>query len=76
MDFEFLSSILADVNECSQELCSDKENSACENTEGSFRCKCEEGFRMSADRTTCEGKKTNFNITFFIKSNMKPRHVK
>ena len=57
MDFQYFSSILADIDECSKVLCLSKENSFCVNTEGSFKCECREGFRESADGITCEGKK-------------------
>ena len=62
--FQHLSSILADINECSQEPCLGEENSTCENTEGSYKCQCIKGFRKSADGSICEGKKKNPNGTF------------
>ena len=69
MYFQYLSSILADINECSQEPCLGVENSTCENTEGSYKCKCIAGFRLSADGSTCEGKKKNLNRTFYYRLN-------
>ena len=64
MDFQYLSSILADINECSQEPCLGVENSTCKNTKGSYECECIEGFRKSADGSTCEGKKKNNKRAF------------
>ena len=66
--FQYLSSILADINECSQEPCLGVENTVCENAEGSYKCECVEGFRKSADGSTCEGKKkSQQNFSLLIK---------
>ena len=67
--FQYLSSILPDINECSQEPCLGVENSTCENTEGSYKCKCIEGSRLSADGSTCEGKQKNSNRAFHYRLN-------
>ena len=74
MYFQYLSSILADINECSKEPCLGVENSDCKNTEGSYKCKCIKGFRKSADGSTCEGKKMNPNKAFHysFKTNINP----
>ena len=61
--------MLADKDECSEDPCFDKKNSVCKNTDGSFKCECIKGFRMSADESSCEGKKKNFNITFLHRLN-------
>ena len=75
-DFQCLSSILADIDECSQEPCLGVENSICKNSNGSYNCECIEGFRKSADGSTCEGKKKKPKRTFHygLKTNIKPRH--
>ena len=69
MYFQYPSSILADINECSQEPCLGVGKSTCENTKGSYKCKCVEGFRLSAGGSTCEGKKKNGNRTFHYRLN-------
>ena len=69
VDFQYLSSILADINECSQEPCLDLKYSTCKNTEGSYKCECIEGFRLSTDGSTCEGKKKT-STELFITSEM------
>ena len=75
-DFQCLSSILADIDECSQEPCLGVENSICKNSNGSYNCECIEGFRKSADGSTCEGKKKKPKRAFHygLKTNIKPRH--
>lgn len=48
---------IADINECEQPgLCGPR--GECLNTDGSFHCVCEQGFAISADGRTCEGKMT------------------
>ena len=42
-----------DINECAT---SRPCHQICNNTEGSFRCNCEEGFRLDSDGATCIGK--------------------
>ena len=69
VDFQYLSSILADINECSQEPCLDIKYSTCENTDGSYKCECIEGSRLSTDGSTCEGK-TKISTELFITSEM------
>ena len=69
MDFQYLSSILADINECRQRPCLDLKYSTCENTEGGYKCECIEGFRLSADGSTCEGKKIT-STELFITNEM------
>ena len=43
-----------DIDECTEQhrLCY---NGRCKNTIGSFLCQCQSGFRLSADRRSCEG---------------------
>lgn len=44
---------LVDVNECSQSgICN---NGQCVNVEGSFRCICSAGYKLSSDGTYCSG---------------------
>lgn len=54
---------IPDINECEQlGLCGP--HGECLNTDGSFHCVCEQGFSISADGHTCEGKtnhKTSHN---------------
>ena len=75
MDFQYLPSILADINECRQKPCLGVENSIGKNKKGSYKCECIKGFRKSADGRTCEGKKKNSNRTFhYGLKKIKPRH--
>jgi hypothetical protein len=48
----------ADVDECTTA----KENcdQICTNTDGSFTCSCEDGFRLSIDRHSCVGTCGNY----------------
>lgn len=46
---------LLDINEClnyPRRLCAHN----CENTEGSYRCSCTSGFKLSHDKRSCEGR--------------------
>lgn len=46
---------ISDTNECEQPgVCGP--HGECLNTDGSFHCVCEQGFSISADGRTCEGK--------------------
>lgn len=46
---------IPDINECERPgLCGP--HGECLNTDGSFHCVCEQGFSISADGRTCEGK--------------------
>lgn len=47
--------LFTDINEC--QYGSHCTNGRCENTEGSFRCFCAQGFKLSASKDQCEGKK-------------------
>nr|XP_026695954.1 low-density lipoprotein receptor-related protein 2-like isoform X2 [Ciona intestinalis] len=40
----------ADIDECARHYCSQ----ACDNTEGSFYCKCDDGYLLDSDGTTCK----------------------
>ena len=46
---------IPDINECEQPGLCDP-HGECLNTDGSFHCVCEQGFSISADGRTCEGK--------------------
>lgn len=45
----------SDLNECTEtpDACL---NGRCENTDGSYRCICIDGFTLSPDRRVCQGK--------------------
>lgn len=47
--------LILDINECEQPGLCDP-HGECLNTDGSFHCVCEQGFSISADGRTCEGK--------------------
>ena len=50
--------LIPDINECEQPgLCGP--HGECLNTDSSFHCICEQGFSISADGRTCEGKTNN-----------------
>ena len=42
---------VTDVNECDQNLCSQK----CNNTDGSYICSCFPGYQLDSDKVTCSG---------------------
>lgn len=46
--------IMADINECllNRSLCEHK----CQNTEGSYYCDCRQGYGLSNDLRSCQGK--------------------
>lgn len=49
-----------DVNECSAfggHVCSF--NADCENTVGSFKCRCHKGYNLNADGRNCDGNRLN-----------------
>ena len=53
----------ADIDECSSE-----ENPChhqCDNTAGSFRCLCTEGFRLSEDQHSCQGQFVGYILIDF-----------
>lgn len=56
-----VSNICADLNECMAKpgIC---KNGRCENTVGSYRCKCDQGFIANPTQTECIGK----DVTFFF----------
>ncbi len=54
-NFQFFITLLyIDVNECSPELEKCGSNSQCVNTDGSFSCRCNEGY--TGNGVTCTGK--------------------
>ena len=52
MDYNYI--VAADINECNINNggCSD----ICENTVGSYQCRCNQGFVLQSDGQTCSGK--------------------
>ena len=61
-------SYVADIDECKVNKggC----QSICVNTPGSFKCDCEPGYRLTFDRTTCEGDHySNYTIQIRNSSN-------
>lgn len=56
---------VADINECDQKSTCDG-NAVCKNMQGSYTCKCKEGF--SGDGKTCIGNDISINLTNFINS--------
>jgi len=53
----------SDINECANNVCSQK----CTDTDGSFVCSCEDGFRL-VDTTRCEGIVESVHIDQFLKN--------
>ena len=45
--------VCADIDECQRMVRCQHE---CQNTPGSFRCTCPEGYRLSPNQRTCQGK--------------------
>ena len=45
--------VLSDVDEC--EIGTNNCDQICSNTDGSFTCSCEDGFRLSVDGHSCVG---------------------
>ncbi|KAL3837566.1 hypothetical protein ACJMK2_022914, partial [Sinanodonta woodiana] len=43
------SDVCEDVNECQKKICSQD----CENVEGGFQCKCNKGYTLASDKTSC-----------------------
>ena len=52
--------IFPDVNEC--EVRNGGCEQICDNTQGSFRCNCQTGFRLSNDKSSCIGKLQSIRI--------------
>ena len=54
----------ADIDECEFENggCSQ----LCENTEGSFRCQCHNGFQIGNDAVSCFSNSVHFFLSFFL----------
>ena len=46
---------IADIDECLEGGCSSVEGATCVNTEGSFECQCNTGYRLTDDGQQCEG---------------------
>lgn len=59
--------VCADLNECAVKpgIC---KNGRCENTVGSYRCKCDQGFLANPTQTECIGKELVSDHIFFILS--------
>ena len=69
-----------DINECQRRV--DSCEDVCYNTMGSYICDCtKEGFKLSYDMHSCEGKQLKFNIhlvEYFVMSGLVvnyPMHV-
>lgn len=59
--------IYLDIDECqTTSVCN---NGICDNIEGSYRCRCDEGFEYDEDGKKCVGK-TNFITRTIIMSNI------
>ena len=55
-----------DINECLLDACGS--NSICNNTRGSFHCKCKAGFQStSGDGKDCSGETVEMRWCFFLK---------
>lgn len=61
--------VCADLNECAVKpgIC---KNGRCENTVGSYRCKCDQGFIANPTQTECIGKEVVSHHIFFILSHI------
>lgn len=59
-----ISNVCADLNECMAKpgIC---KNGRCENTVGSYRCKCDQGFIANPTQTECIGKDVVSSHIFF-----------
>ena len=44
-----------DIDECLSDPCSGQVQNVCENTEGSYMCKCPTGYEYSQNDDTCSG---------------------
>ena len=47
---------IPDIDECSNDSHGCASNDQCENTAGGYRCTCPQGYKITEDGTTCEGK--------------------
>ena len=50
-----LFNFISDINECALKFV-DCKNGKCVNTDGSYRCDCDKGYKKSADTKDCVGK--------------------
>ena len=57
-----------DVDECS--LSNGGCDQLCVNIEGSFQCRCQQGFILDSEKRTCRGNNDHFNI---LKKDSRPR---
>ena len=55
----YFSCLFVDIDECSSDNGGCQHN--CQNTAGSYRCSCKDGFRLSSDKHTCEGDKQSWS---------------
>jgi len=51
LNFCLISVPFVDIDECKLGLCAQ----VCDNTVGSYMCKCLPGYELSADKTSCTG---------------------
>ena len=62
-----------DVNECNSKNLN-RCNQMCNNTAGSYFCRCQAGYELSHDKTTCKGKE-NININSCNNNNMDQKTI-
>ena len=55
---------VSDINECSENDGGCEQN--CENSHGSFVCKCNSGYQLNLDKRNCDGKRYSFILVTFI----------
>ena len=53
---------ILDINEC--EFSGICPNGICKNTIGSYICNCPQGYALSSDGTSCEGKRKLYSICY------------
>ena len=47
--------IFPDINECNGAHGCDASHGSCRNTDGSFECRCDDGYELNGDGATCDG---------------------
>ena len=59
--YKFYSFLCIDINECNEEIDDCAQN--CTNTNGSYTCSCNTGYRLGSDGHSCFGTKINNNYS-------------